>query len=304
MGQYDKYVKPLTFTDYGYGSFRQGTRLGSEDLGMDVIIEFGTYWSAGPMGKEPYKPHKHDFNQILFWFSANTDDMSELSAEIDLYLGEENERHMLTASTAVGIPAGMPHMPANIHRMDHRFIFMEISASAKYEEIPVEGEKSKYENQPLAGFGSKYMNQFIRVPFIRKGPWSYGQLNPDDSGGHLGVINGKDTGFDFIIMCESLKKAPYRFGPIPDKPHVHQNPEILLFMGANKNDLSRLGGEAEIALGKEMELHRITQPTAVIVPGGLPHNPLTITKVDTPFIMTDVRPFGMEPPSSRTSPDL
>ena len=148
------------------------------------------------------------------------------------------------------------------------------------------------------------MNQFIRVPFIRKGPWSYGQLNPDDSGGHLGVINGKDTGFDFIIMCETLKKAPYRFGPIPDKPHVHQNPEILLFMGADTDDITKLGGEAEIALGKEMELHRITQPTAVIVPGGLPHNPLTITKVDTPFIMTDVRPFGMEPPSSRTSPDL
>ena len=300
MGQYDKYVKPLTFTDYGYGSFRQGTRLEPEDLGMDVIIEFGTYWSGGQISK----PHKHDFNQVNYWFSGNTDDMSELSAEIDVFLGEDNERHMLTSSTAIGIPAGMPHMPANILRMDHRFIFMEISTTAKYEEIPVESDKSKYENQPLSGFGSKYISQFIRVPFIRKGAWSYGQLNPDDSGGHLGVINGKDTGFDFIIMCESLKKAPYRFGPIPDKPHVHQNPEILLFMGANKNDLSKLGGEAEIALGKEMELHRITQPTAVIVSGGLPHNPLTITKVDTPFIMTDVRPFGMEPPSSRTSPDL
>ncbi|UCD09650.1 MAG: hypothetical protein JSU79_03130 [Dehalococcoidales bacterium] len=304
MGLYDKYVKPLTFTDYGYGSFRQGTRLGPEDLGMDVIIEFGTFWSAGKMGTESYRPHKHDFNQVLYWFSANTDDMSELSAEIELFLGEETERHMLTASTAVGIPAGMPHMPANILRMGHRFIFMEISAAAKYEATDLPFEKGQLDNKPLAGFRSKYQSQFIRVPFIRKGPWSYGQDNPDDSGGHLGVINGKDTGFDFIIMCESLKKAPYRFGPIPDKPHVHQNPEILLFMGANKNDLSQLGGEAEIALGKEMELHRITQPTAVIVPGGLPHNPLTITKVDVPFIMTDVRPFGMEPPSSRTSPDL
>ena len=122
MGQYDKYVKPLTFSDYGYGSFRQGTRLGPEVLGMDVIIEFGTYWSGGQIEK----PHKHDFNQICYWFSGNTGDMSELSAEIELFLGEENERHMLTASTAVGIPAGMPHMPANILKMDHRFIFMEI----------------------------------------------------------------------------------------------------------------------------------------------------------------------------------
>lgn len=300
MGQYDKYVKPLTFTDHGYGSFRQGTRLGPEDLDMDVIIEFGTYWSGGQIGES----HKHDYNQVHYWFSGNTDDMSNLGAEVDVFLGEENERHMLTSSTAIGIPAGMPHMPANILKMDRRIFLLEISNTAQPEKIPVESEKGRFENQPLAGFGSKYMNQFIRVPFIRKGPWSYGQLNPDDSGGHLGVINGKDTGFDFIIMCETLKKAPYRFGPIPDKPHVHQNPEILLFMGANTDDITKLGGEAEIALGKEMELHKITQPTAVIVPGGLPHNPLTITKVETPFIMTDVRPFGMEPPSSRTSPDL
>ncbi len=303
MGQYDKYIKPLTFTDHGYGSFRQGTRLGPEDLGMDVIIEFGTYWSAGVISEEP-KPHIHDFNQIHYWLSGNTDDMSDLGAEVEVFIGEENERHMLTSSTAIGIPAGMPHMPTSIIRMDRRIILFEVSATGKYEKTVLDVEKSRLENQPLAGFGSKYMSQFIRVPFIRKGAWSYGQNNPDDSGGALGVINGKDTGFDFIIMCESLKKAPYRFGPVPDKPHVHQNHEILFFMGADTDDITRLGGEAEIALGKEMELHRITQPTAVVVPGGLPHNPLTITKVDRPFIMTDVRPYGMEPPSSRTSPDL
>jgi uncharacterized RmlC-like cupin family protein len=306
MGKYDKYVKPLVFTDYGYGCYRQGTRLGPEDLEMDVIIEFGTYWSAGEMGKEPHAPHKHDFNQILYWFSGNTDDMSNLGAEVDLFLGEENERHMLTSSTAIGIPAGMPHMPARILRMDRRIYFMEVSVTGKYEETSIPSQKAQFENQPLAGFGSKHRGKFIRVPFIRKGAWSYGQDNPDDSGGALGVIRGtvEGNGFDFIIMCESLKKAPYRFGPIPDKPHVHKNPEILLFMGTNMDDITQLGGEAEIALGKEMELHRITRPTAVIVPGGLPHNPLTITRVDTPFIMTDVRPYGMEAPSSRTSPDL
>lgn len=303
--KYEKYVRPLKFFDDGYGSFRQGTRMDSEFLGMDVIIEYGTYWSAGKMGKEPHVPHKHDFNQVLYWFSGNTNDMSDLGAEVELFLGEENERHILTASTAVAVPAGMPHMPANVLRMDHRFIFMTVSVAGKYEETTLPVEKGQFDNQPLAGFGSKYQSQFIRVPFIRKGAWSYGQDNPDDSGGALGVISGKDTGFDFIIMCESLKKAPYRFGPIPDKPHVHKNPEILIFMGADKNDLSQLGGEAEIALGKvnEMEFYKITEPTAVIVPGGLAHCPLTITRVDKPFILTDVRPYGMEPPS-RTSPDI
>ena len=301
MEKYNKYVKSLTFTDDGYGSLRQKVTMDSEFLGMDVIIEYGTLWSAGMVGKEPQVSHKHGFNQILYWFSGNTSDMSDLGAEVELFLGEENEKHMINCSTAVGIPAGMPHMPANVLKMDQRIIFMTVSVTGEYEETILPAKKEKFENQPLAGWGSKHRNKLIQVPFIRKGPWSYGQNNPDDSGGVLGVINGKDTGFDFIIMCESLKKAPYRFGPIPDKPHVHKNPEILLFMGADTNDITRLGGEAEIALGKEMELHRIIQPTAVIVPGGLPHNPLTITRVDQPFIMTDVRPYGMEPPS-RTTP--
>jgi uncharacterized RmlC-like cupin family protein len=301
MGKYDNYVRPLTFVDDGYGSLRQKVTMDSDFLGIDAVIEYGTLWCAGKIGSEPHIPHKHDFNQILYFFSANPDDMSDLGAEIELYLGEENEKYMVNCSTAVGIPAGMPHMPAEIRKMDNRIMCMTVSVAKQYSETPIEATKARFQNKPLAGFDAKYRKQFIQVPFIRKGPWSYGELNPDDSGGALGVINGRDTGFDFIIMCETLKKAPYRFGPIPDKPHVHKNPEILIFMGTDLNDITQLHGEAEIALGKEMELHTITRPTAVLVPGGLPHNPLTITKVDRPFIMTDVRPYGMEAPS-RTTP--
>jgi hypothetical protein len=93
-------------------------------------------------------------------------------------------------------------------------------------------------------------------------------------------------------MCESLKKAPYRFGPYPDKPHAHPKPEILFFMSTDTSDLSNLGGEAELCLGKEMERHIINEPCAVVLPKGFLHLPLTITKIDRPFILTDVRPFG------------
>ena len=96
----------------------------------------------------------------------------------------------------------------------------------------------------------------------------------------------------FCYLYESLKKAPYRFDPDPTKPHTHPQPEILFFLGVDTNDLSQLGGEVECSLGEEMEKHIITRPTAVVVPAGLPHNPLTITKVDKPFILLDCRPFG------------
>lgn len=285
--KYGKYVKKLTFSDDGPGFFRQGTKMSSEFLGLPVNIEYGTYWSAGRIGKEPYGAHTHDFNQVLFWLGGDTNDMGELGAEVELCLGEEMEKQMITTTTAIFIPPGLPHLPATITRMNKRCMLMVVSCAAEYKATPVASDRAPSE---YLGMRSKYRENVSRVPFARKGAWSYGPLNPDDSGGSLAFISSNQ--FDFLIMCESIKKAPYRFGPIPDEPHAHNQPEILIFMGADTNDLSELGGEVEIALGEEKEMHIFNTPTAVIVPGELPHCPLTILKVDKPFILSDVRPFG------------
>lgn len=39
---------------------------------------------------------------------------------------------------------------------------------------------------------------------------------------------------------------------------------------------------------------RTTEPTAVVIPKGVAHCPLIITRIDRPFMLTDVRPFGSE----------
>jgi hypothetical protein len=204
---------------------------------------------------------------------------------------------MITTTAAVAVPRGMPHFPANIARMDKRFIFLTVSCAPEYKETVLRADKKIFEKEPALMFNAKYRDNIINIAFMRKGAWSYGPKNRDDSGGSLAFIRGKDTLFDFLIMCESIKKAPYRFGPEPDKPHVHPRPEILFFMGNDLNDLSRLGAEAEICLGKEMERHLINVPTAVVIPGGLAHNPLVITRIDRPMILIDIRPFGSPPPA-------
>ena len=94
------------------------------------------------------------------------------------------------------------------------------------------------------------------------------------------------------MSYENMNKAPYRFGPVPDKPHVHPYPELLLFMRADCRDLSTLGAEAELYLGKEMEKHDITKPSIVILPKGQPHCPLLIKRQDRPWIFTVLRPWG------------
>ncbi|MBN1161573.1 MAG: hypothetical protein JXA17_06485 [Dehalococcoidales bacterium] len=65
--------------------------------------------------------------------------------------------------------------------------------------------------------------------------------------------------------------------------HTHPFDEALLFFGYDDNDLSYLGAEMELAMGKEYEAHRFNVPTVVAAPANLPHCPLITRKVYKPF---------------------
>ncbi len=68
-------------------------------------------------------------------------------------------------------------------------------------------------------------------------------------------------------------------------PHVHPTfDECLLFFGHDTNDLTSLGAEFEIALGKEQEKHTFNTPKIVILPKGVPHCPLVTRRIDKPFV--------------------
>jgi uncharacterized RmlC-like cupin family protein len=298
--KYGHLVKKLPFSKDVPGGCRQGTELNGDFLGLDAHIKYGAFWSAGKVGEAPYGIHKHDFNQVLLWLGADCADLSELGAEVELSLGEkaERDRHVFTSSSVVYVPTGTPHFPAAINSMDKRFIYMELSQSPECKTKPVALDKEIPE-APLATWFSKNSKRIEHLTFHRKSAWHYGPLNRDDSGGSIAEIHCKD--FPFGMMWESIKKAPYRFGPVPDKPHVHTWDEFLFFIGADTDDLGNLGGECEMYMGKEMERHVITEPTVVVQPKGFPHCPLVVTKLEKPFIFAVVYPYGsVAPKPSKT----
>ncbi len=286
--KYGHLMKSLSFKDYGPGLFRQGTEMNGKFLGYDVNIRYGSFWSAGKIGQAPYEAEVHDYDQVMIAMGLDTYDMGYLGAEIELCLGKEKETHMITTSTAIAVPKGMPHMPATIQRMDDRFIFMAISLAPE-----TKAKTVKLGNKPgkhAEFMRSKYRENVQHLAFTRNGPWHYGPLNQDTHEGAITDVRGKD--FDFHMSYESMNKAPYRFGPVPDKPHVHPYTEFLLFMGADPDDLSDLGAEVEMYMGKEMEKHVITKPSVAIQPARHPHCPVIVNKQDKPWIFAVVRPWG------------
>ena len=286
--KYGHLIKGFSFKDNGPGLTRQGTELNGEFLGYDVNVQYGAYWAAGKMGKEPFQAEVHPFDQVMIFMGLDTYDMGYLGAEIELTMGEEKETHMVTTATAVAVPKGTPHMPATIGRMDDRFIYMTVSLAP---ELTAKVVKLSDKPGKQADFmRARYRENVQHLAFARNGPWHYGPLNQDTHEGAITDIHGKD--FEFHMFYESMNKAPYRFGPVPDKPHIHPYTEFLFFMGADPDNLSELPSEVEMYMGKEMEKHIITRPSVAIQPAGHAHCPLIVNKQDRPWIFAVVRPWG------------
>lgn len=65
-------------------------------------------------------------------------------------------------------------------------------------------------------------------------------------------------------------------------PHVHPYPECLLFVGMDTASIKYLGAEIDCCLGPEMETYTFNEPTAIVIPAGLPHGPITTKRMYSP----------------------
>ncbi len=81
------------------------------------------------------QPHKHEFAQYLSFFSANPDDAKDFDAEIEISLGEEQEKHIVKSPTSVYVPAGLYHGPLNFLKINKPVLFLDIVATGKYSRV-------------------------------------------------------------------------------------------------------------------------------------------------------------------------
>jgi len=80
------------------------------------------------MFTEPYKlevdSHRHDVDEYLIFLGATLPDLiGSFDGEIELFLGEEYERHIITKATVLYIPRGMEHCPLDIKRLTKPMMF-------------------------------------------------------------------------------------------------------------------------------------------------------------------------------------
>ncbi|MCX8031936.1 MAG: hypothetical protein N3B14_00840 [Thermoleophilia bacterium] len=106
-----------------------------EKLGCNVIITSqGFYEPIENVGKEP---HKHDFHQILCFIGGDPTNIRDFGAEVEMYLGEELEKHVITSNAAISVPPGLYHCPIHFRRVDKPVVFLEIMLVDEYRSEPL-----------------------------------------------------------------------------------------------------------------------------------------------------------------------
>ena len=62
------------------------------------------------------KPHKHDYQEVLALIGSNPEDPKNLYGELEIYLN--GEKHLITKSAMIFLPAGLEHGPIRWLRID------------------------------------------------------------------------------------------------------------------------------------------------------------------------------------------
>ena len=80
------------------------------------------------MFTKPYRleleSHHHDTDEYLFFLGATLPDLvGSFDGEIEYFMGEEYERHIITEATVLYIPAGLEHNPCDIKRLSKPMMF-------------------------------------------------------------------------------------------------------------------------------------------------------------------------------------
>ena len=277
--KYGNYIKPLSFKHEVPDSHLQDIKMYSVPLGgLNAHIQYGICFNPGDKARNEGASYAHNFDTLLLFIGLDMDDMTKLGAEIELSLGAEKEKHLFSNASAVAVPKGCPYFPLKVKRLDSPFLLMEISLTGDWRvERFISDDRSR--GKPP----HKHKGCIIDLVFRRKASF-YGPGTMEDSGGDITIIMGEDLGFDLHIYYESIKKAPYVFGPVPHRGHAHNFEECVLLIGSDPHAPEKLGAEAVEAMGREKEEHLINAPVVAIFPKRFPHGPLKITKVEDPFI--------------------
>jgi hypothetical protein len=126
--KYGKYILRKAFKKHHQ---MEGLSASGDEMGVDCILTHHIFYKPELVLD---RPHFHDdFVQILCFLGTNPKNVRDFGgAVIELCLGKEKEKHIITSPVIVPIPKGLSHGPLHFKKIPKPIIFLEIMLTRKY----------------------------------------------------------------------------------------------------------------------------------------------------------------------------
>lgn len=284
--KYEELAKPIPVTGRN-GNIKLGALMDRSFFGWDTFsVRYALIDAPGMIPEETDKLHTHDYDQMMWFISADPDDMLTLGAEIEVDLGAEGIRHRMATPHVVTVPKGTPHFSPIVTKVDKPFFFLSISAAGDLK-ADIADENAVAGTGPWSKFFGEFMKNVKVLAVTSTDPYHYGSEHQQPTGGVSHHVGSSTLGMDFTMSWSTIRQKNV-FGPWKEDgihhAHVHQNyDETLIFFSLDQDNLTDLHGIADIGMGEEevdQEHYLLTQATAMIMPKGVWHLPLVFNEVD------------------------
>ena len=94
---------------------------------------YGSYGTKA-WGEVSHGPHVHKYPELFMHLGTDPDNPWDLGAEIEMYMGPEMEKHVVTKSTIICLPANFPHGPWTVKKVTRPFMIVTVNQSTKHTE--------------------------------------------------------------------------------------------------------------------------------------------------------------------------
>ena len=106
------------------------------DCDFNFVAILGPHVLADP-------PHKHNCDELLFFISTDMENTADLGGEVEIAIGDEWEKQVITSSAIICLPKGLNHCPVYVRKVDRPFYFGHLLMASSYgSSATPEGETS------------------------------------------------------------------------------------------------------------------------------------------------------------------
>jgi hypothetical protein len=243
--------------------------------GTNTNFTFGYYSKVGAWNAKETEAKMHPYDTCLVFAGLEPKDPNYLGAEVEISLGKEYEKHVISVPSIVCIPKDFPYGPIETKKVEKPFAHYAIGLDGDYAATKLSGKPA------AASSGSQYAHLIKKMSATgQPGANKIGPGNAD----WLSWPKSKDLEGFIVNFTWGFYSGLGNWHNIPGfDPHVHIGDEFLVFVSLDAMNPYELGAVIEQHLGEEEEIHRVTLPQVIVCPEMFTHAPVYTKKVDRTY---------------------